>query len=126
MPVDDNAPSVVAPCRHCDVETVWLRTANGGWLLFDAEMQPTQESFDGNRFAVDRRTTLVVDLDNIRESRWPVRCLSLHKFCCPESFDDTRHFSRRPRQTNDIDLADLWHRLAEAKKNNQTAASLLG
>jgi len=130
MPTTDNAtsvvaPSVVAPCRHCQVETVWLRTVNGGWHLFDVEMQHSQDSVEGNRFAVDRRTSLAVDLDCIRESRWPARCLSLHRFHCPASYDDKRYYPRRPTQPTDIDLSDLWRRLAAAKKNNETADSLL-
>jgi hypothetical protein len=107
------------------VETVWLRTVNGGWHLFDVEMQQARESFEGNRFAVDRRTSLVVDLDCIRESRWPALCLSLHRFRCPRSHHDSRFHARRPRQAHDIDLSDLWRRLAAAKKNNETADSLL-
>jgi hypothetical protein len=118
---NSNAPSVVAPCRHCDVETVWLRTMYGGWLLFDAVEQHSEESFAGNRYAVDRRTRLVVDLDNVRESRWPRRCLRLHKFRCPRSYDDARYHKRRPRQTNEIDLTDLFGRLA-AKERERRAA----
>ena len=126
MLADDNAHSVVAQCRHCEAKTVWLRTVNGGWLLFETEMQLSQESIEGNRFAVDRRTSLVVDLNCIRESHWPARCLSLHRFHCPESFHDHRHPHRPPGHANDVDLADLWQRLATAKKNNEKAVSLLG
>src|SRR5690349_4209324 len=57
-----NGPSVVAPCQHCKAEAVWLQTRNGGWLLFDATERPTGDAFDGNRYAIDRRTRLVVDL----------------------------------------------------------------
>jgi hypothetical protein len=113
-----NEPSVVAPCRHCDVDTVWLRTTNGGWLLFDASMQLTEASFDGNRFAIDRRTRLVTDLDCVLEKRWPTRCLSLHKFRCADSYDETRFYRSRPRQPNDIDLTDLWSRLERADAAN--------
>ncbi|MGB3481864.1 MAG: hypothetical protein WBB07_06540 [Mycobacterium sp.] len=114
-----DGPSVVAPCSHCDVETVWLRTVNGGWRLFDATMDLTENTFQGNRFAIDRRSRLVVDLDDALESRWPARCLTLHRFRCPQSYDDSRHHTRRPRQANDIDLSDLWRRLAAAKEDTR-------
>jgi hypothetical protein len=126
MLANSNAPSVVAPCVHCQVETVWLRTMNGGWHLFDADEQMIDDSFQGNRYAIDRRTELVIDLDCVRESRWPIRCLSLHRFVCPSSYDDSRHYPRRPRQANDIDLSDLWRRLAAAEKNTKTADRLFG
>jgi hypothetical protein len=116
MLVDSDAPSVVAPCRHCDADTVWLKTVYGGWYLFDASMRLTQDTFEGNRFAVDRRSRLVVDLDCVHEARWPVRCLTLHKFACPRSFDETKFYRRRPRQANDIDLTDLWRRLDAAER----------
>lgn len=108
----DSRPSVVAPCPHCDTETVWLQTVHGGWQLFDAKMQPIDDSAPGNRFAIQRRTRQVVDLDNVLESRWPAQCLSLHRFGCPASYDDSRYYRRRPRQANDIDLDDLFQRLA--------------
>jgi hypothetical protein len=108
----DSRPSVVAPCPHCDTETVWLQTVHGGWHLFDAQMQPTDDSAPGNRFAIARRSRQVVDLDNVQETRWPTTCLSLHRFRCPDSYDDAHH-RRRPRQANDIDLEGLWRRLAE-------------
>lgn len=126
MLADDNAHSVVAQCHHCEMKTVWLRTVNGGWLLFETEMQLSQDSVEGNRFAVDRRTSLVVDLNCIRESHWPTRCLSLHQFHCPASYHDNRRAHRGPGHANDVDLADLWQRLAAAKKNNENAGSLLG
>ncbi|WP_197378771.1 hypothetical protein [Mycolicibacterium mengxianglii] len=118
MLANPDGPSVVATCRHCSNETVWLRTVHGGWLLFDAEMQPTEDTVDGNRYAVDRRSRLVVDLDCVLADRWPARCLSLHKLSCPQSYDATRFYDRRPRQGNDIDLTDLWRRLAAAEANN--------
>ncbi|MBN3511526.1 hypothetical protein JYB55_22095 [Mycolicibacterium septicum] len=114
---NSNGPSVVALCLHCELETVWLRTINGGWLLFDASTQLTETTFEGNRFAVDSRTRLVRDLDCVLESRWPTRCLTLHKYRCPDSYDESRFYRRRPRQANDIDLSDLWRRLAAAEND---------
>ena len=111
---DSNEPSVPALCGHCSVETVWLRTRNGGWLLFDTAEQPTSDAFDGNRYAIEGRSRLVVDLEDVRASRWPAKCLSLHRFRCPASYDDARFHRRRPRQANDVDLSDLFRRLAAA------------
>ena len=124
MQHNSNGPSVVAPCQHCDVDTVWLRTVNGGWHLFDATMQSTEAACDGNRYAVDRRSRLVVDLANVRESRWPTRCLSLHRFKCPPSYDQSRFHHRRPRQANDIELTDLWQRLAAARERKHDDVKL--
>jgi hypothetical protein len=114
---DNNGPSVVASCEHCDGDTVWLRSANGGWHLFDASMQSTEATFAGNRYAIDRRSRLVVDLDGVLESRWPTRCLTLHRYRCPQSHDRERFHRRRPRQPNDVDLTDLWSRLAAARES---------
>ena len=108
------------------MDTVWLRTKNGGWHLFDAVMQLTETALDGNRYAVDRRTRLAVDLTSVLESRWPTRCLTLHRFRCPESYDQSRVHDRRPRQPNDIDLTDLWRRLADARAHAQDDIGLLG
>jgi hypothetical protein len=120
-----NSPSVVASCEHCAGETVWLRTANGGWHLFDATMQPTEETFEGNHYAADRRTRLVVDLDGVLQSRWPARCLTLHRYRCPKSYDQARIHNRRPRQPNDIDLSDLWARLAASKQDARDGIGVL-
>ncbi|ORW30181.1 hypothetical protein AWB91_22715 [Mycobacterium paraense] len=90
---------------------MWLKTAYGGWGLFDAEMAPTTESHEGNRFAIDRRTRLVVDLDCTREKRWPSSCLRLHKFSCPETYDEARFYPRRARQQAQVELDDFWDRL---------------
>lgn len=106
-------PSVVAPCQHCRRDTVWLRSVHGGWHLFDADMFATADSFAGNRFAIRRRARDVIDLDCVLESRWPAKCLRLHKYGCPESFDQARYYKRRPRQINDVDLSDMWERIAE-------------
>ncbi|WP_396921236.1 hypothetical protein [Mycolicibacterium sp.] len=119
---NSNGPSVVAPCKYCDEETVWLRTAYGGWHLFDVSMRLTDTSFAGNRFAVDRRSRLVIDLDCVLESRWPAQCLTLHKYSCPESYDDSRHYRNRPRQANEIDLTDLWRRLAASEAEQRTSS----
>jgi len=91
-------------------------------LLFDATEQPTCDAFAGNRFAIDRRTRWVVDLDDIRKSRWPGKCLSLHRYRCPESYDESRFYRRRPRQANDVDLNDLFRRLAAAEKRRKQGA----
>lgn len=112
----DNRSPVVVPCRHCDVDTVWLRMRNGGWLLFEAEMQSTEASVDGNRYAIDRTTQLVVDLADVRESRHPSRCLILHRFRCPGSYRPSRFPDSRPLEANDIELTDLWQRLANARE----------
>lgn len=117
----DSRPSVVAPCRHCDTDTVWLQTAYGGWQLFDAAMFPTEDSSSGNRFAIRRRTRQVIDLDDVLETRWPTECLQLHRFRCPASQDASGFHQRRPRQANEIDLEDLWHRLAERKEAQRRA-----
>ncbi|MGU3502223.1 DUF6083 domain-containing protein [Mycobacterium sp. C31M] len=111
----DSRPSTVAPCRHCGTETVWLQTAYGRWLLFDAAEFPTEDSAAGNRFAIRRRSRQVVDLDDVYESRWPTTCLHLHRFECPTSYDESRFHQRRPRQANEIDLDDLFGRLAERR-----------
>ncbi|MGX9788863.1 hypothetical protein [Mycobacterium sp. MMS18-G62] len=103
---------------------MWLRTVYGGWLLFDASEQLTESTFQGNRFAIDRRTRAVVDLDSVSESRWPTRCLSLHKFRCPQSYDDGRFHRRRPRQANDVDLTDFWRRLNAAEADERSIDSL--
>lgn len=124
MQYNSSGPSVVAPCQHCDVETVWLRTVTGGWHLFDAAMQSTESACDGNRYAVDRRSRLVVDLANVRESRWPTRCLALHRFRCPQSYDQSRFPHHRPRQANDIELSDLWQRLADARERGHDDVKL--
>lgn len=108
----DSRPSVVAPCPHCDVDTVWLQLAYGSWQLFDAHMHRTDDSAPGNRFAIRRHTRQVIDLDDELESRWPTTCLQLHKFACPASFEQARFHQRRPRQAHDIDLDDLFQRLA--------------
>lgn len=118
----DSQPSVVAPCPHCDTETVWLQLAYGSWQLFDARMHPTEDSAAGNRFAIRRQSRQVIDLDDVLESRWPATCLQLHKFACPESFDQTRFHQRRPRQAHDIDLEDLWQRLAVRRDALQAEA----
>jgi hypothetical protein len=117
----DSRPSVVAPCKHCSTDTVWLQMAYGGWRLFDAEMFATEESAAGNRFAIRRSTRQVIDLEDEHEARWPVKCLQLHRFHCPASHDDTLFHQRRPRQPNDIDLEDLWRRLAERKESQRRA-----
>ena len=117
----DSRPSVVAPCKHCSTDTVWLQTAYGGWRLFDAEMFPTDESAAGNRFAIRRSTRQVIDLEDEHEARWPAKCLQLHRFRCPASHDDSLFHQRRPRQPNDIDLQDLWRRLAERKESQRRA-----
>lgn len=117
----DSRPSVVAPCKHCSTDTVWLQMAYGGWRLFDAEMFATEESAAGNRFAIRRSTRQVIDLEDEHEARWPAKCLQLHRFHCPASHDDTLFHQRRPRQPNDIDLEDLWRRLAERKESQRRA-----
>ncbi|KRD05162.1 hypothetical protein ASE48_18330 [Mycobacterium sp. Root265] len=117
----DSRPSVVAPCKHCSTDTVWLQMAYGGWRLFDAEMFATEESAAGNRFAIRRSSRQVIDLDDEHEARWPAKCLQLHRFHCPASHDDTLFHQRRPRQPNDIDLEDLWRRLAERKESQRRA-----
>lgn len=117
----DSRPSVVAPCRHCNTETVWLQMAYGGWRLFDAEMYRTDDSAAGNRFAIRRSTRQVIDLEDEHEARWPVQCLQLHRFRCPASHDDALHHQRRPRQANEIDLEDLWRRLADRKASQRRA-----
>jgi hypothetical protein len=114
-------PSVVAPCRHCDTDTVWLQTAYGGWHLFDAAMFPTEDSFAGNRFAIRRRSRQVIDLDDVHEAHWPAECLQLHRFRCPASLDESRHHRRRPRQADEIDLEDIWRRLAERRADQRRA-----
>ena len=117
----DSRPSVVAPCKHCSTDTVWLQMAYGGWRLFDADMIATEESAAGNRFAIRRSSRQVIDLDDEHEARWPAKCLQLHRFHCPASHDDTMFHQRRPRQPNDIDLEDLWRRLAERKESQRRA-----
>jgi hypothetical protein len=117
----DSRPSVVAPCKHCSTDTVWLQTAYGSWLLFDAQMFPTGDSAAGNRFAIRRQTRQVIDLEDEHEARWPAKCLQLHRFHCPGSHEDARFHQRRPRQANDIDLEDLWRRLAERKDAQRRA-----
>ena len=117
----DSRPSVVAPCKHCSTDTVWLQMAYGDWRLFDAEMYPTEESAAGNRFAIRRSTRQVIDLEDEHEARWPVKCLQLHRFRCPASHDDTLFHQRRPRQPTDIDLEGLWRRLAERKESQRRA-----
>ena len=117
----DSRPSVVAPCKHCSTDTVWLQMAYGGWRLFDADMFATEESAAGNRFAIRRSSRQVIDLDDEHEARWPAKCLQLHRFHCPASHDDTLFHQRRPRQPNDIDLEDLWRRLAERKESQRRA-----
>jgi hypothetical protein len=117
----DSRPSVVAPCKHCSTDTVWLQMAYGGWRLFNAEMFATAESAAGNRFAIRRSTRQVIDLEDEHEARWPAKCLQLHRFYCPASHDDTLFHHRRPRQPNDIDLEDLWRRLAERKESQRRA-----
>ncbi|MBX9920541.1 hypothetical protein [Mycolicibacterium frederiksbergense] len=117
----DSRPSVVAPCKHCGTDTVWLQMAYGGWRLFHAEMFATDESAAGNRFAIRRSTRQVIDLDDEHEPRWPAKCLQLHRFHCPASHDDSLFHHRRPRQPNDIDLEDLWRRLAERKECQRRA-----
>ncbi len=117
MQRNSNGPSVVATCRHCDGDTVWLQTVNGGWHLFDTAMQSTAGTFDGNRYAIDRRSRLVVDLDTMVESRWPALCLSLHRYRCPPSYERSRFHPRRTRQADDIELTDLWRRLADAREH---------
>jgi hypothetical protein len=89
-------------------------------------MHLTETAFDGNRYAVDRRTRLVVDLTSVLESRWPTQCLTLHRFRCPESYEQSRFHDRRPRQPNDIDLTDLWRRLADCKARAHDDLWLLG
>jgi hypothetical protein len=116
----DHGPSVVFPCRRCGNEVVWIRVAYGSWRLFDSSMQSIDLSYPGNRFAVDRRSRLAVDLDCVRESRWPAKCLSMHKFACPDSYDESKNYRRRPRQANDVDLTDLWRRLAASDDDGQT------
>lgn len=117
----DSRPSVVAPCKHCSTDTVWLQMVYGGWRLFDAEMFRTDESAAGNRFAIRRSTRQVIDLEDEHEARWPAKCLQLHRFRCPASHDDTLFHQRRPRQPNDIDLEGLWRRLAERKESQRRA-----
>ena len=119
MAYSGTAPSTVAPCKHCGRETVWLRLVYGGWHLFDVDMFPIDDSFRGNRFAIQRRTRQVVDLDCVLESRWPKTCMRLHRYQCPESFDAARHHHRRPRQPNDIDLVGMFTRLADRKSNDE-------
>ncbi|OBH05714.1 hypothetical protein A5696_24815 [Mycobacterium sp. E2699] len=102
---------------------MWLKTAYGGWGLFDAEMVPTTESYQGNRFAIDRRTRLVVDLDCTREKRWPSDCLQLHKFSCPGSYDQSRFYARRPRQQGHVELEDFWDRLMRVGSARQRKTS---
>lgn len=79
--------------------------------MFDAETFPTPESYQGNRFAIDRRSRLVVDLDCVREKRWPSECLHLHKYSCSATVDEARFYARRPRQPAHVELDDLWDRL---------------
>lgn len=117
----DSRPSVVAPCKHCGTDTVWLQMAYGGWRLFEARMYPTDESAAGNRFAIRRITRQVIDLEDEHEARWPAKCLQLHRFHCPASHDDSLFHQRRPRQPHDIDLEDLWRRLAERKQSQRRA-----
>ena len=117
----DSRPSVVAPCKHCGTDTVWLQMAYGGWRLFNAEMFRTDESAAGNRFAIRRSTRQVIDLEDEHEARWPATCLQLHRFHCPASHDDSLFHQRRPRQPHDIDLQDLWRRLAERKESQRRA-----
>jgi hypothetical protein len=110
---DQPATSVaIAPCRHCGQDTVWLKTAYGAWGLFEAAMFPTTESYHGNRFAIDRRSRQVVDLDNFGEKRWPAECLHLHRHSCPQGYDEARFRAHRPRQAGYVDqhadLDDTW------------------
>lgn len=92
--------------------------------LVRCEEFPTVDSFAGNRFYVPRRSRWVVDLDCVLESRWPPRCLHLHKFSCPESYDESRHYKRRPRQPNDVDMTDLLRRLREYQDDQQQGQNL--
>jgi hypothetical protein len=117
MPSNGVDAAVVDRCPHCGQDIVWLMGVNGGWSLFDAVMGRTRDCCDGNRFAVDRRSRLVVDLEDFRESRWPLRCLTLHKFQCPESSKPGGRYRRRAHQEDDTDLSDLWKRLAAARAN---------
>lgn len=116
-------PSVPWRCKHCNRETVVLQTAYGGRRLFDAEMFPTADSFAGNRFAIARRSRQVIDLDCVLESRWPARCLHLHKFSCPQSYDDARH-GPPPRQPNHIDLQDIWQRVKDHEGGQRSRKNL--
>ena len=117
----DSRPSVVAPCKHCGTDTVWLQMAYGDWRLFEARMYPTEESAAGNRFAIRRITRQVIDLEDEHEARWPAKCLQLHRFHCPASHDDSLFHQRRPRQPHDIDLEDMWRRRAERKQSPRRA-----
>ena len=121
MTLSDSRPSTVAPCRHCGAETVWLQTAYGRWLLFDATMFPTDDCAAGNRFAIRRLSRQVVDLDDVHQARWPSTCLRLHRFECPSSHDETRFPQRRPRQPNEVDLDDLFERLAQRRQQQRHA-----
>jgi hypothetical protein len=101
-------PTSIAPCRHCGRDTVWLKTAYGGWGLFEAAMFATSETYHGNRFAIDRRSHHVVDLEYFVEKRWPAECLRLHKHSCPESYDEGRFRAHRPRQAGPVDADGVW------------------
>ena len=102
---------------------MWLKTLYGGWGLFDAQMFATTDSWQGNRFAINRRFHLVVDLDCVREERWPSLCLHLHKYSCSESYDEARFYTRRPRQPNQVDFDDLWERLMRVGSAGQRKTS---
>lgn len=102
---------------------MWLKTAYGGWGLFDAAMFPTTESHQGNRFAIDRRTRLVIDLDCTREKRWPASYLRLHKYSCPGAYDQARFYPRRPRQQAQVELDDFWDRLMRVGTARQRKTS---
>ncbi|MGW4535388.1 hypothetical protein ACWEOI_30995 [Nocardia sp. NPDC004340] len=81
-------PGIVFQCEHCQTDVVWLATLYGGRRLFDAKEYSTADSAPGNRFAIQRSTRLVADLENVK--RHPPTCLHLHSFVCSGHYQDMR------------------------------------
>jgi hypothetical protein len=71
-------------------------------------MFPISQSHRGNRFAIDRRSGHVVDLDCVIEKRWPAECLNLHNYSCREGYNQARFLAYRPRQADHADPDDIW------------------
>ena len=79
----------IVECEHCGHDVVWLETAYGGARLFNARAAPYHHTHRGNRFAIERASGLVVDLDNT--VRRPGQCLELHSYECRETYLDGRY-----------------------------------
>ncbi|AHJ86401.1 hypothetical protein 40AC_37 [Mycobacterium phage 40AC] len=79
-------------CKVCGADTVWRQMAKGHRVRFDAGPSVTREVWPGECYADMGRG--VVNLRDVKPSRWPEKCLTVHWDRCPDSYKPSGVTSR--------------------------------